>query len=122
MKKTLTLAAVLMLVLVPTTFAGYQAQGKLTLGQRVAKQDRELREMRRLLGIMQDTVYLKDTGVLPMTLQNRMAVKRVEVQTEAAFAGLVDCLRWRSVTLPGQSGPDRVAVVHPVCLHIRELR
>ena len=111
----LTLAIV---VLAPTAVAGQQYVEKLTIEQRVTLLEKRLKENNRRDKIVQNVLYLKGSGVLPLTLQTRT----MAAETQARVDDLGACIQYRSVTLPGQSGPDRVAVIHPVCLNFLAAR
>jgi BMFP domain-containing protein YqiC len=98
-------------ILAPAGIAVSQHEDKVTLRTRVAKLERQMRENYRRDLIVQNAVYLKETGVLPMLLETRLYAQSLERRIENVEA----CVQWRSVTLPGQNRPDRVAMVHPTC-------
>jgi hypothetical protein len=110
--KTVMALGLAVVVLAPTAVAGKQYVSKLTIEQRVTLLEKRLKENNRRDRIVQNVLYLKGSGVLPLTVETRM----MAAQTQARLADLEGCIQYRSVTLPGQSGPDRVAVIHPVCL------
>jgi hypothetical protein len=101
--KLLAAAAVLVAVLPPSSWTVSEVQQKRTLQARVAKLEREIR-------IMQNTVYLKGTGMLPLALNNKLDIERVEALAAGTRQDLLFCLRYRA---------DRTAVISPVCLEFR---
>jgi hypothetical protein len=98
--KFLVLAVVLTLLLAPASIAGHQYLEKRTLHARVAKLERKQR-------LIQNVLYLKPTGVLPILLQTRLRVEAAEAATKGVREDLEFCIRY---------GPDRVAVIEPACL------
>ena len=44
-----------------------------------------------------------------------MKAEAADVRIEGVIEDLNYCIRFRSVTLAGQDGPDRVAIIHPTC-------
>jgi hypothetical protein len=97
--RLLVIAAVLTLVLAPASIAGHEYVEKRTLQARVAKLEREQR-------LIQNVLYLKPTGVLPMLLQTRLRVEAAEAATKGVREDLEFCIRYR---------PDRVAIIEPAC-------
>ena len=97
--KTIVTAIVLTMILAPASIAGQQFYAKRTIEARVAKLEREAR-------IVQNAVYLKPTGVLPLLLQTRRDVEQLESDVNGVRQDLQFCIRYR---------PDRTAVVNPTC-------
>ena len=97
--KTIVTAVVLTMVLAPASIAGQQFYAKRTLEARVAKLERDAR-------IVQNTVYLKPSGILPLLLQTRRDMEQVESDVHGVRQDLQFCIRHR---------PDRTAVVNPTC-------
>jgi hypothetical protein len=87
------------MVLAPASIAGQQFYAKRTLEARVAKLERDAR-------IVQNTVYLKPSGILPLLLQTRRDMEQVESDVHGVRQDLQFCIRYR---------PDRTAVVNPTC-------
>jgi hypothetical protein len=97
--KLIVVALVLTVVLAPASIAGQQYVEKRTLQARVARLEREQR-------LMQNVLYLKPTGVLPILLQTRLRVEAAEDAAKGVREDLELCIRYR---------PDRVAIVDPAC-------
>jgi hypothetical protein len=97
--KLITLALGLTLLLAPASIAGHQYVEKRTLQARVARLEREQR-------LVQNVLYLKSTGVLPILLQTRLRVEAAEAATRGVREDLEFCIRYR---------PDRVALIEPAC-------
>ena len=104
----LVAAGLTAVLLAPAGIAIDQYQERGTLAARVAKLERTQR-------VIANALYLKPTGALPVALDARMKAEAADVRIEGVIRDLNYCIRFRSVTLEGQDGPDRVAVVHPTC-------
>jgi hypothetical protein len=97
--KLIVVALLLTVLLAPASIAGHQYVEKRTLQARVANLEREQR-------LIQNVLYLKPTGVLPILVQTRLRVEAAEAATEGVREDLEFCIRHR---------PDRVAVIEPAC-------
>jgi hypothetical protein len=97
--KLIVVAVSLTLLLAPASIARHQYVEKRTLQARVAKLEREQR-------LIENVLYLKPTGVLPILLQTRLRVEAAEAATKGVREDLEFCIRYR---------PDRVAVIEPAC-------
>jgi hypothetical protein len=111
MKNALVAAIVALLVSASSGFAVTESMEKRTVAQRLTLVEKQLKENKRQDTITQNVLYLKETGILPMFLVQKMRMDGLEYTVDNFIASQMNCFRYITASINGQD--QRVLVVNP---------